>query len=122
MTRQEAFELAVNGIVNQNGFGVVPGTSACVYHNPSNGNRCAIGHIVSEDKAKHLFEMGYGQVAKVPRSHLPEGIREDVRFLSALQGLHDNCSFDRRIPAFIEAAVKFGRVHDLDVTFITERK
>lgn len=121
MTRQEAFELAVNGIINQNGFGSVPGSSACVYYEPTTGSRCAIGHIVSEDKAKLFTEAGYGRVGSIPRSHLPEGIRDDHTFLSDLQTLHDNCALDRKIPAFIETAIRFGRLRNLDVSFITER-
>lgn len=121
MTRQEAFELAVNGIINQNDFGVLRGTCACLYFDPETGNRCAIGHLVSEDEAKRFYNLGYDRVGSIPRFELPEGIRDDYTFLSDLQTLHDNCAVYRKVPAFIETAIRFGRLRNLDVSFITER-
>ncbi len=77
--------------------------NACVYYNASNGNRCAIGRLLSEPQAKYLTSTYKYQDETVRRlitkldpkvpmeAEILEVLQQyDLEFLCQLQRLHDN--------------------------------
>lgn len=125
MNNQTAFEIAIEGILVQGGFGSSDGR--CVYYSPRSGNRCAVGQLLTPENAEKWQATWRGSIWSVldnaPRllADLPSGT--DLDFLQALQRFHDgqanrNLVFDRE--DFITRARDFAAFHDLNTDFLND--
>jgi hypothetical protein len=106
MTRQEMFNKAWHGVIEQGGPSVARETDACVYRG-ENGFRCGIGHLIADDIALRWDKGGYG-VSSLEAIQLVEAgfTPRDRAFLTALQNAHDDAA---RASCFM-AAFK-GKMH-----------
>jgi hypothetical protein len=106
LTRQEMFDTAYAGIIAQGG----PATTtngACRYRRPS-GNKCAVGHLISDDKYDPDME---GTGVTNPRVYKALGddiSAEDISFLHSLQSCHDTAAA-MTFPGFIGFITEFQR-------------
>lgn len=116
MDKQEIFDTAYNGVMNQNGVaigGVIEGGTkyarACFYRRKTeNGDilKCGVGHLltdaellvcrnsvnVEKDSTASLYALIQSNlfgISSVSRSYLPKHLREHVDFLSQIQTVHD---------------------------------
>lgn len=90
-TRQEVFNLAYLGIMSQGRPGKPAGSQYCSYHS-SNGDMCAVGHVLGETIAREWANAGFGSIDRTDPRALPEHLRMHRGFLLDLQYIHDNAS------------------------------
>lgn len=94
MNHQEAFDIALNGILSQGGPSQRGGTGArnthCLYRGPE-GRKCAIGWLIPDDEYQVHFEEGsLGDVYEACPSL--DGLDDDI--LDRIQRAHDNAAID----------------------------
>lgn len=115
---QKAFNTAVTGIALQRAFASrAPRSVQCVYR-AENGNKCAIGHLIPDDRYHPKME----GASIVNRPSIVSAIgasSENVDFLQAMQTyLHDNFQLNRKCwepETFWDAVKKFAAEHNLEV-------
>ncbi len=112
MDRQLAFETAVAGILAQNALAVITDeVYRCVYFDPATQSRCAIGQLITPERAAKWEKKFGGIDARACVQKNPSYLGNfgkiedgDLRFLNALQQLHDISDgingFKSRLPAF----------------------
>lgn len=131
MNNQLIFDTAVKGILAQNALSKViyvdDVEESCVYFDEATGNRCAIGHLVTDQQALRLEDMLGGACASSAVNSYPDyftdiGIDvmsiETTRFLNQLQQVHDNAT---DIEHFRARATQFAQENELN-TFVLETK
>lgn len=116
MDKQEIFDTAYNGVMNQNGVAIagegnVGGRSAgsCFYRKKmENGDvlKCGVGHLLTDEEllacrnsanvemgsTASLYTLNHRNlfsISSVSRNMLPEHLREHADFLSKIQTVHD---------------------------------
>ncbi len=108
LTAQEIFDKAVSGIRAQGGFGYSCG--GCAYLAP-NGNRCAIGMLVSEEVAAKWVKACFGSFdlsgEAMHQDLMNKGIDPKTHFklLQDLQDAHDNAATNTGTMEEFEALV-----------------
>lgn len=121
LSNQEAFERAITGVLAQNAYSYHPATG-CVYYDADTGNRCAIGHCLTEETAQAWqFEHKLGFMIFADEDLVAEaGLNpEELEFYDALQILHDSRSdepFNRE--DFIARSRKFATDRNLNTDFL----
>jgi hypothetical protein len=118
MTNQEAFDIAVKGVIAQGKAAYNPYHEDCYYRSPD-GSKCAIGMIIPDDQYSPDIE-GTGPRALLRINsvwHIPALDDPSAGMLEALQDAHDGVA--REVPmvdfvsAFISNARDVARDHDL---------
>lgn len=109
-TRQEIFDIAWNGLKAQ-GFArsAVENEYGCLYRGP-NGLRCAIGHCISDEEYREVFE-GTG-ISTDNGYSLRKAARistDDLGFAGDLQAAHDeNPAPDAMKEALLDLALRYS--------------
>ena len=103
LTQQEMFDKSYLGLASQN-FLQSHRDGGCLYRGP-NGRKCAIGHLIPDDKYKQKME-GDNIFARSIRSLFPV---KQLSMLGDLQEAHDHpASATRRRKAFERVAKQYG--------------
>jgi hypothetical protein len=84
-SRQEAFDIAYKGIIEQGGPSWDINTSSCRYRT-KNGRKCAIGHLIPDNKYSEEFENGQADHVLEQIYTIRDG---DHQFYCYLQRVHD---------------------------------
>ena len=131
MNRQEIFNKAVMGIINQGGpsYEQSDGSPAPLYHNGTNDRCCAMGHIVPKETAQRLqYDYDGINIRSIINDY--DNIKElfDVKsyddgiFLQNLQDLHDaildntnNVNDKQFMKIFKENAIVFAHKYNLNM-------
>jgi hypothetical protein len=118
MTDQEAFELAVTGVIKQGKRSMGPwpsGRFGCAYRG-ENGLKCHIGMLIPDDQYKPELEgKGPGEIG----FDLPclKGLNEDL--LRECQSAHDDDAADDNFVADYVAHIReIADAYGLDASFI----
>jgi hypothetical protein len=133
--RQDAFDRAVTGIIKQGRFAVRDG-SCCYRFDPDAKAarpladyppevcyatapcRCAVGQLIPDDKYDITMEGKLAYAASIVDA-LGNPDEEDLRFLQALQEIHDACARDdESLDAFISDARVFARQYGLNTAVL----
>lgn len=124
MDRQWCFDTAVQGILKQGARShVLNDATSCQYYNARTGNKCAIGHLLSESNLElaHADHEGDGVFSLLEEFDIyqqPEVEDTDDRdFLERLQGMHDNAQAYgdlTEMQIFRQLAHAFADEHQLD--------
>lgn len=103
MTRQEIFDMALNGIRRQGEPAFYNET--CSYYALDTGNRCAAGQLLDKEAAKKLAETGMG---KWFNHNTSEDIMQEIRKIDIPDYLltEDNIDFVKRIQNCHDYAAK----------------
>jgi hypothetical protein len=128
-TFQELFDFAAEKLLVQGCKSFELGT--CRYRGP-NGTKCAIGHMVSDEKYHPTFESndaifvmevfagnmnspgGWGRSPLFSSSDHDSDYRKRGRFLNALQACHDNAKDDDFVTEFRDRMIDLAKKHDLN--------
>ncbi len=93
MTRQEMFDIAIAGLVAQQGPAVED--DSCSYYTVD-GNRCAIGHLFTVEEARMIRKIvknGAAHLLHKAEEEIPAvkelDLENNTQFLIALQDMHD---------------------------------
>jgi hypothetical protein len=129
LTRQDIFDLAINGIIAQGAFSVTPRDNLyrggqCLYRGPNN-TRCAIGMLIPDKEYDPVFEgLGVNEVLKHNITfNMSFALDIDVTFLSSLQSVHDvSSSSTDPWPIFQRYATKMANQYKLSLKNITFKK
>ena len=104
MSRQSWFNRAVNAIVAQGQLSK-RGFSTCYYRHPGNpAVRCAVGHLIPDDKYKPSWEGR--SVSSDPIMRAIGATTPDRHFMMDLQRCHDQAA---DIPSFLVNARNFAK-------------
>lgn len=110
MSRQEAFDFALDAIEGQGMPGVQNGK--CVYASVS-GVKCAIGHMLTPSEA--LAMLGFS--VRSAGDRLPERFRDDLNLYEDIQGAHDRAAPRPDFLAEFRRNMRLvAKRHDLRVT------
>lgn len=91
MNRQEAFNITAQALLKQGSPGFEPNSEsgeACVYI-ASNGARCAIGHLLSEEDVRRFERFNEVPLFDLEYEMLPKMLQDDFKFFLSLQKAHD---------------------------------
>lgn len=121
--KQTAFDTALNGIRAQGkpSLSADPVDNYCLYRAPD-GSKCAIGHLIPDDKYSPDMEMGgiYQRIHEIcPIIGVETADWRTIDFLSELQKAHDrgrNAPHDQFLPGFEERMVELANNYDLNYT------
>lgn len=125
MTPQEIFDKALNAVVKQGKKSSTIdlfGKEQCVYHK-SRRVRCAIGHLVSEQKAKLFddtltkYKLGGNVWSLCDQDDLkpiiPQWFRDNLCMLSDIQSAHDRAGRNFK-EDYISAMIKIAHEYKLE--------
>lgn len=118
MTRQETFDKAVRGVIEQGRPSVSGGT--CMYRG-ANGRKCAAGHLIPDGKYEPEMDSGSLDARPCVRELLASA-GHDVKFVRELQGVHDlstGTSDAEFLVRFRERAAKLAARYGLNTDVLT---
>jgi hypothetical protein len=127
VTNQEAFTLAVKGIIAQGKPGYDADEAGCRYRAPD-GSKCAVGMIIPDDQyspnieGAPIFALVKGGHCRPEWHAIPALAGLDVKLLRDLQAAHDDEYYhdddEAFLDHFIKEARKIAAEYDLDASFI----
>lgn len=100
MNMQEAFDRSVTGVIAQGCRAYDRTVGSCVYLD-SDGNRCAVGQLMTEDGARACKAYG---LFNIRDEFLPEisDAPDRLVFLRMLQKAHDDCTDNEHAAPFVD--------------------
>lgn len=103
-TNQEAFDIALNGILQQGGPSLDKENVNCMYRSHQ-GRKCAIGWLIPDDKYNPDFEKK-GIFNDIVSNTMRELGYNDINFLTNLQHCHDCCKFGNKFISSFKSEMK----------------
>jgi hypothetical protein len=124
LTKQEAFNIAARGIIDQGGPSVTFGQSylggthglpRCSYRGDS-GSKCAIGHLIPDQEYNDRFDSF--PMSLVDLCKIVENLKEmEISFLNLLQNAHDGAYSEKDVPflkGYKERMHTIANIHHLN--------
>lgn len=119
MNKQEMFDTAVLGILNQGGISISE-DGICLYRNP-NGRKCAAGFLIPDE---YYYPDMEKKIFSALAFKLPDYLQKHSNFIGILQSIHDGFKYKANytLRDIQERYIKFGKECDLDTSRVENWK